>query len=166
MPIKTLIAILGAFPLTIMVDILQYVFQDREFAKWIFAAVLVDTLVSLIKHWLHKDISSDEFWRKFAKKIFGYLILLIVSNILNNYTVNGHLIGSTRWIGEYICVFILLRECISIIENVNGIIPILPAWLLKRLKDFNDKGEFINQRNNDRHAHHERTAPKGRPGHQ
>lgn len=140
---KTLAALAGALPMTIVVNLLKYIYQDWEFFKWIVVAISIDTLVSLVKHWMHKDISSEEFWHKFAKKIFVYIMLLILSNLVNNYTVNGHLIGSTQWIGEYLCVFMLLREGISIMENVNAIMPVVPAWLLRRLKDFNDKGEYV-----------------------
>ena len=149
MHVKTLLALIGAFPLTIGIDILKYVYQDWEFAKWIAIAVIIDTVVGLAKHWIHKDISSDEFWHKFAKKISIYIVLLILSNLLNNYTVNGHVVGSTQWIGEYLCVYMLIREAISILENVNAIMPIIPAWLLRRLRDFNDNGEYIRKRNSD-----------------
>ena len=142
---KTIIAAIGALPLTVLVNVLKYVYQDWEFAKWIGIAVLVDTAVSLVKHWLLKDISSETFWAKFAKKIFVYMMLLITSNILSNYTVNGHVVGSTQWLGEYLCVAMLIREAVSIVENSNAILSWCPTWLLKRLKDFNDKGEYINK---------------------
>lgn len=145
MHIKTLIALISAIPCTIATQIMKYVYQDWEYAKWIGVAILIDTLVSLIKHWIMKDVSSEEFWNKFSKKIFVYIILLILSNLLANYTVNGHLVGSTQWMAEYLCVFMMIREAISILENINAIMPIVPAWLLKRLKDFNDKGEYINK---------------------
>ena len=145
MHIKTLIALISAIPCTIATQIMKYVYQDWEYAKWIGVAILIDTLVSLIKHWIMKDVSSEEFWNKFSKKIFVYIILLILSNLLANYTVNGHLVGSTQWMAEYLCVFMMIREAISILENINAIMPIVPAWMLKRLKDFNDKGEYINK---------------------
>ena len=102
MHIKTLIALVSSLPLTIAVNFMKYIFQDWEFAKWIGIAIALDTIVSLVKHFFTKDISSETFWAKFAKKIFVYLILLIASNYLTNYTVNGHIIGPTLWIGEYI----------------------------------------------------------------
>ena len=146
MHIKTIIALVGALPLTVSVEVLQYIFQDWEFAKWIGVAIAVDTIVSLVKHWLHKDISSEDFWHKFATKIFIYIMLLIASNFLTNYTVNGHVVGPTQWVGEYLCVYMLIREGISILENVNAITPVVPLWLLKRLKDFNEKGEYVNKK--------------------
>lgn len=132
--------------MTIVVNILKYIYQDWEFAKWIAIAIIVDTILGIAKHWIHQDISSEAFWAKFAKKIFVYMMLLITSNVLSNYTVNGHVVGATQWIGEYLCVVMLIREAISIFENVNAIIPMVPAWLLKRLKDFNENGEYINGR--------------------
>jgi len=143
---KTIAALIFSLPCTLLVNVLQYVYRDWEFAKWIALAILIDTVVSIAKHWLHKDISSETFWAKFAKKIFVYMMLLITSNLLSNYTVGGHVIGSTRWIGEYLCVFMLIREAISILENINAIMPIVPKWLLRRLKDFNDNGEYISKK--------------------
>ena len=149
MHIKNIIELIAAMPMTVGVEVMRYIYQDWEFAKWIGVAVAVDTIVSLVKHWIQKDISSEEFWHKFAKKIFIYIMLLIASNFLTNYTVNGHLVGPTQWIGEYLCVYMLIREGISIMENANAIMPILPAWFLKRLKDFNEKGEYIKRQSNE-----------------
>ena len=143
---KTVFALIGALPMTVVVNILKYIYQDWEFAKWIAIAIIVDTILGIAKHWIHQDISSEAFWAKFAKKIFVYMMLPITSNVLSNYTVNGHVVGATQWIGEYLCVVMLIREAISIFENVNAIMPMVPAWLLKRLKDFNEKGEYINGR--------------------
>lgn len=149
MHVKTIIALTVAFPLTFMVDIMKYIFQDWEFAKWICLAVLIDTLCSMVKHWIQKDFNSEDFWHGFAKKIFVYIILMITSNLLVNYTVNGNIIGTTQWIGEYLCIMMLIREAISIFENVNGIMPVVPSSILKRLKDFNEKGEYIKKDEKD-----------------
>ena len=142
---KTIIAAIGALPLTILVNVLKYVYRDWEFAKWIGIAILIDTAVSIVKHWLLRDISSETFWAKFAKKIFVYMMLLVTSNLLSNYTVNGHVVGSTQWMGEYLCVAMLVREAVSIVENTNAIVSWCPKWFLNRLKDFNEKGEYINK---------------------
>lgn len=143
---KTILAIIAAVPATIGVQILKYFYQDWEFAKWICVAVLVDTLVSMVKHWIHSDFNSEDFWKGFAKKIFVYMMLMIASNILVNMTVNGHTMGTTAWIGEYLCVAMLIREVISIVENGNAIVSVCPIWLLKHLKDYNEKGEYINRK--------------------
>lgn len=139
------VALVAAAPFTVLAELLKYVYQDWEFAKWIAVAIALDTLLGMVKAFIHKDLSSEEFWRRFWKKIVGYLALLILSNILTNYTVGGEVVGATQWIGTYLCSYMLIREAISVLENVNAIVPIAPKWLLERLKDFNEKGEYIRQ---------------------
>lgn len=148
MHIKTILSILLSVPATWVIELMKYVYQDWEFAKWIVVAIIVDTLAGLVKHWVHADVSSESFWHKFAKKIFIYMILLITSHVLSNFTVQGHLTGAMDFLGEYLCVMMMIREAISILENVNAIVPIIPVWVLKRLKDFNEKGEYINKKEN------------------
>ena len=130
-------------PLTIVASLTRYLFQDWEFAKWIALAVILDTILSVIKHFIKKDASSGAFFSKFSLKIGVYLILLILSNILANYTVQGSPVGATQWISTYLCVFMMVREIFSCIENLQAIYPILPTSFIKRLKDFNDKGQYI-----------------------
>lgn len=134
---------LVSLPLSIVVDCSRYLYQDWEFAKWIAVAVILDTVLSVIKHLLHKDASSESFFSKFGKKIAVYIVLLILSNVLTNYTVQGSIVGPTQWIGTYLCVFMMVRESFSCVENIQAIYPIFPTSFIRRLKDFNDKGEYI-----------------------
>ena len=57
--------------------------------------------------------------------------------------VGGTVVGPMQWIGTYLCVFMMVREIFSIIENIQAIYPILPKNFVKRMKDFNDSGEYI-----------------------
>lgn len=132
-----------SLPLSVVVNVSQFLYQDWEFAVWISVAVIIDTILSVWKHLLHKDASSEAFWNKFSKKIIIYILLLILSNILANFKVNGSVVGATHWIGTYICVFMMVRECFSCVENIQAIYPIFPTSFVRRLKDFNDKGEYI-----------------------
>ena len=134
---------LVSLPLSIVADCSRYLYQDWEFAKWIAVAVILDTVLGVIKHLLHKDASSESFFSKFGKKIAVYIVLLILSNVLTNYTVQGSIIGLTQWIGTYLCVFMMVREGFSCVENIQAIYPIFPTSFIRRLKDFNDKGEYI-----------------------
>ena len=136
---KYLLSAIVAIPFSWLAEALRYVYQDWEFAKWIALAVVLDTVLGLVKAWMKKDISSEEFWQKFSKKIFAYICLLILSNIMQNYTVNGSNVGATEWVGSYLCTFMLVREAISILENVNAITPIVPKWVLDRMRDFTEK---------------------------
>ena len=132
-----------SLPLSVVVNVSQFLYQDWEFAVWISVAVIIDTILSVWKHLLHKDASSEAFWSKFSKKIIIYILLLILSNILANFKVNGSVVGATHWISTYICVFMMVRECFSCVENIQAIYPIFPTSFVRRLKDFNDKGEYI-----------------------
>ena len=142
MKLKTL-ALITALPVSGLAELLKYVYQDWEFARWIAVAIILDTLLGMVRAFVHKDLSSEVFWAKFWKKIVGYLALMILSNILTNYTVGGNVVGATQWMGTYLCSYMLIREGISVIEKVNAIVPIAPKWLLERMKDFNEKGEYI-----------------------
>ena len=132
-----------SMPLSIVADFSRYLYQDWEFAKWIGIAVILDTILGVVKHLLHKDASSESFFSKSGKKIAVYIVLLILSNVLTNYTVQGSIVGTTQWIGTYLCVFMMVREGFSCVENIQAIYPIFPTSFVRRLKDFNDKGEYI-----------------------
>ena len=132
-----------SMPLSIVADFSRYLYQDWEFAKWIGIAVILDTILGVVKHLLHKDASSESFFSKFGQKIAVYIVLLILSNVLTNYTVQGSIVGTTQWIGTYLCVFMMVREGFSCVENIQAIYPIFPTSFVRRLKDFNDKGEYI-----------------------
>lgn len=135
-----------SLPLSILANCSRYLYQDWEFARWIAVAVALDTVLGVIKHLLHKDASSESFFSKFGKKIAVYIVLLILSNVLINYTVQGSIIGPTQWIGSYLCVFMMVREGFSCVENIQAIYPIFPTSFVRRLKDFNDRGEYINKK--------------------
>ncbi len=132
-----------SLPLSIVVDFSRFLFQDWEFAKWIAGAVILDTVLGLVKHLMLKDASSGSLFGKFGKKIGIYIVLLILSNILTNYTVQGNIVGATQWIGSYLCVFMMVREGFSCVENIQAIYPIFPTSFVRRLKDFNDSGEYV-----------------------
>lgn len=136
-------SLIFALPLSVVAEIGQYFYQDWEFAKWIAVAVTLDTLLGIVKHLIHKDASSEDFWKKFSKKIFVYILLLILANVLTNYTVGGNVVGTTQWMGTYLCTYMIVREAISVMENANAIYPVIPKSIIKRFKDFNDKGEYI-----------------------
>ena len=130
-------------PLTISTEGLQYVYQDWEFVKWIAILIGIDTILGVWKHLVHKDASSESFFSRFTKKIVIYVLLLMLSNIASNATIGGTVIGPMQWIGTYICVFMMVREIFSCVENIQAIYPIFPTSFVKRLKDFNDRGEYI-----------------------
>ena len=136
---KYMFSAIVALPMSWLVEVMKYVYQDWEFAKWIAMAVVLDTVLGIVKAWIEKDISSEEFWNKFGKKMLGYISLMILSNILQHYTVNGSTVGATEWMGDYLCTYMLIREGVSVLENVSAITPIVPKWLLERMRAYTEK---------------------------
>lgn len=132
-----------SLPLTIVTEGTKYLFQDWEFAKWIAVAITIDTILGVWKHLKHKDASSESFFSRFTRKIVIYIFLMVLSNFASHATVGGTVVGPMQWIGTYLCVFMMVREIFSIIENIQAIYPILPKNFVKRMKDFNDSGEYI-----------------------
>lgn len=132
-----------SLPLTIVTEGTKYLFQDWEFAKWIAVTIAIDTILGVWKHFIHKDASSESFFSRFTRKIVIYIFLMILSNFASHATVGGAVVGPMQWIGTYLCVFMMVREVFSIIENIQAIYPILPKNFVKRMKDFNDSGEYI-----------------------
>ncbi len=132
-----------SLPFTMLADGFKYVFQDWELAKWIGVAISIDTVLGVWKHFVHKDASSESFFSRFTKKIVIYVFLMIISNFASHAEVNGSVVGPMQWIGTYICVFMMVREVFSIVENIQAIYPIFPTSFVKRLKDFNDRGEYV-----------------------
>ena len=132
-----------SLPITIVTEGFQYVYQDWEFAKWIAVAITIDTILGVWKHFIHMDASSESFFSRFTRKIVIYIFLMILSNFASHATVGGTVVGPMQWIGTYLCVFMMVREIFSIIENIQAIYPILPKNFVKRMKDFNDSGEYI-----------------------
>ena len=132
-----------SLPITIVTEGFQYVYQDWEFAKWIAVAITIDTILGVWKHFIHKDASSESFFSRFTRKIVLYIFLMFLINFASHATVGGTVVGPMQWIGTYLCVFMMVREIFSIIENIQAIYPILPKNFVKRMKDFSDSGEYI-----------------------
>ena len=129
---KYMFSAIVALPMSWLVEVMKYVYQDWEFAKWIAMAVVLDTVLGIAKAWIEKDISSEEFWNKFGKKMLGYISLMILSNILQHYTVNGSTVGATEWMGDYLCTYMLIREGVSVLDEYYWLNKADPNYSLCR----------------------------------
>lgn len=134
-----------AIPLTPIVNwIEKYIFHDWEFVKYLIIMICIDTLISWIYHIKQKDFSSKGFGMIFIK-LFSYFSLLSMAHVLSSYTVNGNPSDTFSWINSLICTSLLIREAISVVENVSKLNPsFVPVWLRKVLNDFDENG-FINK---------------------
>lgn len=130
-----------AIPISPIVDLTEkYLFKDWEFLKFLVVLIIIDTIISWIYHILHKDFSSKGIGMIFIKLIV-YAALLIVGHVLGNYTIDGHASETFTWFRSLMCTALLVRESISIIENVGKLNPnLVPLQIRKILKDFDENG--------------------------
>lgn len=100
--------------------------------------IIIDTFLGVWKHTKLGTISSSGFG-SFAGKVIIYVLFeKTVEQIAG--------IKILEWTGDVLISALLIREAISIIENMASIRPeLIPGWILKRLKDFDEDGK-INQK--------------------
>lgn len=121
----------------------KYIFSDWEFLKFLFVICSVDTMLGFFKAMKHKEVSSKGFGMIF-KKIIVYSSALIVTHVLMNFTINNKGQILFGWIDSMIFSAIVVREAISIFENIAAIDDsLIPNSILKYLKQFDSKtGKF------------------------
>lgn len=133
--------LLFALPISPIVNWFEkYVFHDWEFIKYLVVLIIFDTLISWVYHIREKDFSSKGFGMILVK-LFSYAGLLSLGHILSSYTINSSQVTTFTWINSLICTSLLIREAISIVENVSKLNPnLVPTWLRKFLQDFDENG--------------------------
>ena len=113
-----------------------YLFSDFEFLIWLFILIVLDTATGMLHAWKQKSFSSFGF-SKVIVKVVLYVVALIVVNVLQNFKIGGEHVPVFDWIDYFLCTAMILREAISIFENIARIMPgLLPRWVLSHLKAF------------------------------
>ena len=137
------IPLLLAIPIApIVARIEKYLFSDWEFLKFLILFMTIDTLVSWWYHIKQKTFSSKGFAQLFTKIII-YSLLLILSHGFAVHTIGGETLDPLKWFRTFICTALMVREGISIVENMNKIKPgIIPPAITKYLKGFDEHGKF------------------------
>lgn len=116
-----------------------YVFRDWEYLKWILVLVVVDTVLGAVAAWRSRAFSSRGF-SSFIPKAAIYGGVLVVTNVLQHFTIGGQHVEAFDWLAHLILVGIILRESISVLENAAKIDSrILPSWILRSLKNVETK---------------------------
>lgn len=114
----------------------KYIFSDWDFLKYLVVLMVLDTFLGFIKHWIVKDVSSKAYGM-IAKKIMVYCAVMILANVIQGFTVNGEQQATLEWFSTFCCTMLMVREGLSIVENVEAIMPgTFPTKIIKRLKDF------------------------------
>lgn len=121
----------------------KYIFNDWAFLGFLAILVMMDTLTSMVKNWKNKTVSSQGFSKVFLKVLL-YGAFLILIHGMKSYEVNGERNALFTWIDDIGYAAIMAREALSIIENIAAVYPgLIPLWFTSRLKQFNEKGEFL-----------------------
>ena len=93
-----------------------------------------DILTGFINAWKCKRISSSKLRSGIAHK-FGEILIIIVSLFLQ------YSLGMPDEICTCLTIYIIIMECISILENCEKLGVKVPAWLTDKLKSVAEGGE-------------------------
>ena len=129
-----------ALPTTPFVELFEkYVFGDWEFVKWLVVLVCVDTALGFVKHWISKDVSSKAYGM-IAKKLIIYSCVLVLSHVMSNFRIADQIVDSFVWFRYFACTALMIREALSIIENVEDICPgFFPKNIIRKLQGFDNE---------------------------
>jgi toxin secretion/phage lysis holin len=121
----------------------KYIFSDWQFAVFLVVICGVDTLLGAYKAIKLKEFSSKGFEMVF-KKIIIYTCTLITVHVLVHFSIGNKAASVFAWFDYVIFSAIMVREAISIFENIAIIDPdAFPKSILKYLKQFDSfTGEF------------------------
>lgn len=92
----------------------------------VFVAVILDFVTGITKAIYQKNIQSEKL-RKTIPKIIGYCAVILIAVCLQ-------IVFNIEFITKIICLFIIVIEFISVIENINNYVTI-PQFLIKLLED-------------------------------
>jgi toxin secretion/phage lysis holin len=92
----------------------------------VFVAVILDFVTGITKAIYMKNIQSKKL-RKTIPKIIGYCAVILIAVCLQ-------IVFNIDFITKIICLFIIVIEFISVIENINNYVTI-PQFLIKLLED-------------------------------
>lgn len=133
----------GLAPLTQMIE--TYLFADWQFLKFLLVLIALDTMLGVAWAWRTKTVSSRTFSRLLTK-LFVYVAFLVLIHVLCHFTVEGVRSGLFAWLTSLAYGAILIREGISILENLVRLSPgTLPAWLVARLKAMDEQGKITDE---------------------
>lgn len=143
-------AFILAFPVTAVMAFFEtYIYNDWKVITSIAIFVMMDTGLGLYKAVKYKNLSSLQF-SQFFEKVIAYFCLLVISHHIGDYSANQIAEPVLNTIAGSLGLGILIREAISIVENIEIIRPgTVPKFFTDKLNLFNEKGSFDNSNNRD-----------------
>lgn len=104
----------------------ELLIQQRTILIIVLVAVILDFITGITKAIFQKNIQSEKL-RNTIPKIMGYSAIIIIG-------VSFQIVFNIDFITKIICLFIIVIEFISVIENINNYVTI-PKFLTKLLDD-------------------------------
>ncbi len=130
----------------------QYIFNDWQFLNFLIVLVIVDTVLGFYKAYKTRTLGIRMVHLLF-QKIIIYICFLVVAHIVSHFTIAGEKNNFFTWFNSFAYSAIIIRESISVLENMGAIrAGLIPSWILKKLKQYDKDGYFDTQP--------ERKAPK------
>lgn len=132
-----------SFSLGVAYDWLHHRWELDHIISWnlftgVVVLLMIDTVLGMWKHWKLKTLSSNGF-----SKLFGKVIIYWAFFKMADVVARVQMLG---WTGDFMVSALLIREAISITENMAILRPeLIPSWILKRLKDFDEDGKVDNK---------------------
>lgn len=119
-----------------------YIFNNWSFLIYLTIAVVIDTILGVWKAVKHNQVSSAKMGG-FVVKVVLYGLFLVMVNSLSNFSSANWSKLFFSYIQESCYAAVMIREAISIIENIGAIKPdLLPKWILKKLRSFDETGTY------------------------
>lgn len=132
---------IGSFLSPFVLYFEKYVFNDWQFVISLSTLVAIDTILGIWNAHKRNEISSRDFSQLLTKAII-YMLLLAASHQASSYKIDGVSNTILSWVDGALYAGIVVRELISILENCGKLGFIVPAWILAKLKDFDENGKF------------------------
>uniref|UniRef100_UPI003753D251 phage holin family protein n=1 Tax=Emticicia sp. TaxID=1930953 RepID=UPI003753D251 len=108
---------------------------------FLLALVLLDSVTGFWAAYRKAEVSSKG-WAKFIDKVIVYFVLVGVTWWIMRLGKSN--LPQILWTDDVILIALIFRELTSIIENLGKInAELVPSWILKKLKQFNENGEYI-----------------------
>lgn len=117
-------------------DVTSMIHFDHTWKIIIVPLVLMgfDILTGFINAWRRRKISSSKLRDGISHK-FGELLIIIVSLFLQ------YSLGVPEEICAFLTIYIIIMECISILENCEKLGVKVPSWITDKLKSVAEECE-------------------------
>lgn len=111
--------------------------------------MLIDYISGMSKAYINGEWSSKVGFKGIVKKL-GYIGVVIVAAVMDWVIYSGLKgvgisIGMSYYLGLIVTIWLLINECISILENLGAVGVPLPGFLIKGIKKLQkgieDKGD-------------------------